>query len=202
MCLQVISVLVILLLMYARRANAYEYCGDGYYCRDSGSKIQYCCGKNSTGTPFCCSYTAFWGMWYFWMGMSLVFVILIVVLKECYKMVKKVCNQSPVQLQTETVTTERHNAQDNPAFQKPMSDSPPSYQDLQHLYGDILYPQPNYEDDTLGPPPAYPGLQTQDTPCPIEAPITVTISQLTIETENNQNSITENVTNLNRTSST
>uniref|UniRef100_F6S3I9 Uncharacterized protein n=2 Tax=Ciona intestinalis TaxID=7719 RepID=F6S3I9_CIOIN len=137
-------------------------------------------------------------MWYFWMGMSLVFVIVIVVLKECYKMMKKVCNKTPVQLQTETVTTARPNAQDNPAFQKPMSDAPPSYQDLQHLYGDILYPQSNYEDDTLGPPPAYPGLQTQDTRCPI-------ISQLTIQTENNQripNSITENVSNSNRTNLT
>uniref|UniRef100_H2YNH2 Vesicular, overexpressed in cancer, prosurvival protein 1 n=1 Tax=Ciona savignyi TaxID=51511 RepID=H2YNH2_CIOSA len=129
--------------------QGYEYCGDGYYCPDSGSQIRYCCGENIYGVPQCCSYTAYWGTWYFWLGIAVLFLLILLSTACCCKKRRArsaaTCRHNPT---LTTVSTEVH-SQVNPAYMKPVADAPPSYQDL-HGYPPTNYSAPTY------PVPPYP----------------------------------------------
>ncbi|KAK2149146.1 hypothetical protein LSH36_464g00000 [Paralvinella palmiformis] len=124
----------------------------GYYCdSDRCNKEEYCCGEN-----ICCTNNAVWQMWYFWCGIAL-FVILLMV---CAGLCRYKFHSSKIII-----------LRDKPVYAK-LTDPDYKYTDAkglpykEELYSDKLSvaPPPDYTSIYPLPPPPPPAHSQQATP--------------------------------------
>jgi len=121
-----IAVLLVSALAVAEARDACQYVnGTLFYCLDYGTSYGYCCNSDSDGFyQNCCYYTAFYGLWYFWMclfGFLMMIGLCTVVMKSCMRP-----KTSTTSVSRSTSSSPNYSAQQASV----QMDLPPTYSDV------------------------------------------------------------------------
>jgi len=124
-----LSSIVVLLVSAFAVTEAREVCqfvnGTAFYCVDYGATWGYCCNPDVDGFyQNCCTYTAFYGLWYFWMclfGFLMMIGLCTVVMKSCMRP-----KTSTTSVSRSTASSPNYSAQQASV----QMDLPPTYSDV------------------------------------------------------------------------
>nr|XP_002131028.1 uncharacterized protein LOC100187132 [Ciona intestinalis] len=133
-----VYVTFLVLALLQGNAQAREVCATdpdhALICPDYYSSIGFCCNYQNGYYQNCCTYTAVWGLWYFWFCLVSFFFIVggvVALCKYCATKNNSSRNSSIADTETAAVPVV-FSAQQAPPVQAKVSDFPPSYDQLQH----------------------------------------------------------------------